>query len=59
LVRRQRLIQEKATLDDPNLAPYRPAIDRTLDAHGPHPVMVVDSVGEAHDGLSRADHPTQ
>jgi transcriptional regulator with XRE-family HTH domain len=31
-----------AALDDPDLAPYRAAIDRMLDAHDPYPAMVID-----------------
>jgi len=33
----------QATLDGPDLAPYRAAIDRMLDAHEPYPAMVIDS----------------
>jgi transcriptional regulator with XRE-family HTH domain len=32
----------QATLDGPDLAPYRVAIDRMLDAHEPYPAMVID-----------------
>jgi transcriptional regulator with XRE-family HTH domain len=32
----------QATLDGPDLAPYRAAIDRMLDAHEPYPAMVID-----------------
>jgi hypothetical protein len=32
----------QATLDGPDLAPYRAAIDRMLHAHEPYPAMVID-----------------
>jgi transcriptional regulator with XRE-family HTH domain len=32
----------QAALDGPDLAPYRAAIDRMLDAHAPYPAMVID-----------------